>query len=295
MAERKLGRKGLHPDRGLKALIADTNPHDSLRQQADAQRIPVDRLAPNPNQPRKSFDQAELDELANSLREKGVIQPIIVRPDPEKKDMYQIVAGERRWRAAQIARLHELPVLVRNYTDAQSLEIGIIENVQRKELNPIEEAAGYQRLIDEFGHTQELVAEVLGKSRSHVANLLRLLSLPDSVRELVLKGDLSAGHARALVTAADPEALARAVLRRGLSVRQTENLVSRAKKGRSSGSGTSATKDPDTAGLEGDLSAALSMKVTIAHKAGGDSGRITVSYRTLEDLDRLCGLLSAAR
>ena len=293
MSERKSGRRGLNPDRGLKALIADTDPKDSLRQLPEAQKMPIDRLVPNPNQPRKSFDQADLDELAKSLREKGVIQPLIVRPDPDNGDIYQIVAGERRWRAAQVAQLHEIPVLVRDYSDIQTLEIGIIENVQRAELNPIEEAAGYQQLIGEFGHTQDSVAKNLGKSRSHIANLLRLLNLPEAVRELVRNGDLSAGHARALVTANDPEALAKTVVERGLSVRQTENLVK--KTGEDKPSGRSVVKDPDTGGLESDLAAALKMKVTITHGSGGDSGKITVAYKTLEDLDRLCSLLSTTR
>jgi len=295
MADRKPGRMGLNPDRGLKALIADTGPQDSLRQLSEARRIPVDRLQPNPNQPRKNFDPDELEELANSLREKGVIQPLIVRPDPDGKDIYQIVAGERRWRAAQVARLHEVPVLVRDYNDLQTLEIGIIENIQRAGLNPMEEAAGYQRLIGEFGHTQEMVADALGKSRSHVANQLRLLNLPGSVKKRVVEGVLSAGQARALVTASDPAALAKTVVRKGLSGRQTETLAKKVKKGPSSGPGVSVDRDPDTVGLEGDLSAALRMKVTIAHRTGGDSGKIMISYRTLEDLDRLCGLLSAVR
>jgi len=284
---------GLNPERGLKALIADTVPYDSPLQLPEARRISIDRLEPSPDQPRKSFDRAELEELANSLREKGVIQPLIVRPDPSKRNSYQIVAGERRWRAAQVAQLHEIPVLVRDYSDIQALEIGIIENVQRAELNPIEEAAGYRQLIGDFGHTQESVADALGKSRSHVANLLRLLNLPASVRESVRKGDLSAGHARALVTANDPEALARKVLQRGLSVRQTEALVRKAGEGKPSAA--SVVKDPDTVGLEGDLSAALKMKVTVAHRTGHESGKVTVTYSTLEDLDRLCGLLSAVR
>ncbi len=293
MNERKPRRMGLNPERGLKALIADTGGYDSPKLPQEAQKIPIDRLQPNPGQPRKSFDQEELDELVSSLREKGIIQPLIVRPDPAKADMYQIVAGERRWRAAQVAQLHEIPVLVRDYNDIQALEIGIIENVQRAELNPIEEATGYRRLISEFGHTQEMVADALGKSRSHIANLLRLLGLPSFVKDLVRKGGLSAGHARALVTASDPEALAKTVVRRGLSVRQTEDLVRKA--GKEPPATASVAKDPDTVVLESDLSAALKMKVAISHRTGGESGKITVSYRTLEGLDRLCGLLSAVR
>ncbi len=295
MEDRKPGITGLNPNRGLKALMADTGSREPLRQLAEAQVIPVERLGPNPKQPRKNFDQSELEQLAASIREKGVIQPLIVRPDPKDGDMYQIVAGERRWRAAQLARLHEVPVLVRRYSDKETLEIGIIENIHRTALNPIEEAAGYQQLIDEFGFTQDLAAAALGRSRSHVANMLRLLNLPASVRQLVLKGDLSAGHARALVTAGDPEALARTVVRRGLSVRDTEKLVRNAESKRSSGGRKPAEKDADTVGLEGDLSAALSMKVTITHGANGESGQVTVAYGTLEDLDRLCSLLSSVR
>ena len=295
MAERKPEHRGLNPVRGLKALIADADPREAIRKPSEAQVIPIDRLAPNPNQPRKNFDQAELEELADSIREKGVVQPIIVRPDPENLEIYQIVAGERRWRAAQVAQLHEIPALVRDYSDVETLEIGMIENVHRSALNPIEEAGGYQQLIDEYGFTQEMAAAALSRSRSHVTNMLRLLSLPAFVKDLVLKGDLSAGHARALVTAADPESLARTVLGKRLSVRQTEELARKLKGGESSAKRKPDAKDSDTVGLEGDLSAALSMKVTITHRTGGDSGKITVAYRTLEDLDRLCSLLSAVR
>lgn len=295
MAENRTGRRGLNPNRGLKALIADTGSREPLRQTPAGQEVPIDRLAPNPNQPRKSFDQTELEELASSVREKGIIQPLIVRPDPENAEIFQIVAGERRWRAAQAAQLHRVPVILRDYSDMETLEIGMIENVHRSVLNPIEEAAGYQQLIDEYGFTQEMAAAALSRSRSHVANMLRLLNLPQFVKELVLKGDLSAGHARALLTANDPEAMARTVLRKELSVRDTERLVKRAASGRTAVSRKPATKDSDTIGLEGDLSAALSMKVTITHKAGSDSGQITVAYRTLEDLDRLCSLFSSVR
>jgi ParB family chromosome partitioning protein len=259
----------------------------------------VDRIVPNPDQPRRSFTQDQLDELASSIRAKGVIQPLIVRPRAGSDEEFEIVAGERRWRAAQLAQLHEVPVLVREYSDTEVLEVAIIENIQRADLNPIEEAAGYRQLMFKFGHTQEKLADTLGKSRSHVANLMRLLNLPESVQDMVQTNTISAGHARALVTATDPEAIAKTVASKGLSVRETEKL---AKKG---GAGSKRAgkpqsfpeydKDADTKALEADLSAAMGLKVVIDHKAGGDSGRVTITYDTLEQLDALCGVLGTYR
>ena len=188
-------------------------------------RVPIERIRPNPNQPRRDFDERELQDLAASIREKGVIQPLILRPHPVEAGHYEIVAGERRWRAAQMAGVHELPAVVRDLTDTEVLELAIIENIQRADLNPLEEAQGYRQLMDRFGHTQERLAEALGKSRSHIANLLRLLTLPEPVLEMLRAGKLTAGHARALVTARHPEALARQVVERDLSVRQTEQLA----------------------------------------------------------------------
>ncbi|MCP3972501.1 MAG: ParB/RepB/Spo0J family partition protein [Rhodobacteraceae bacterium] len=299
MADKKPERRGL--GRGLSALMADVAPADpqrneETRDETGERQIPIDRIQPNLNQPRKDFEEGQLNDLANSIREKGVIQPLILRESAEQEGIYEIVAGERRWRAAQVARLHEVPALVRDYDDTETLEIAIIENIQRAELNAMEEATGYRQLMDRFGHTQEKIAEALGKSRSHIANLLRLLNLPDTVQDFVRDGTLSAGHARALVTAKDPIALAKSVVGKGLSVRETESLV----KTEGTRRGTPAPradveKDADTAALEGDLSAALAMKVTIDHQAGGQSGRLTVGYKTLDELDRLCNLLSAVK
>jgi len=284
--------------RGLSALMADvTEPEtrDTGPRAAD-QMIPIERIRPNPDQPRKRFDAAPLDDLVASIKEKGVLQPLIVR---QVGDAYEIVAGERRWRAAQQAQLHALPVLVRDFTDTEVLEVAIIENIQRADLNPIEEAAGYRQLMDRFGHTQEKMAEALGKSRSHIANLLRLLQLPDAIQEYVTAGTLSAGHARALITADDPLALAKKVIAGDLSVRATEALV---KKSQEPDTGNifqgsdkapkGPAKDADTRALESDLSAATGVKVSLTHKPDGESGSMTLQYETLEQLDDLCRRLS---
>ncbi|NPD17368.1 ParB/RepB/Spo0J family partition protein [Xinfangfangia sp. D13-10-4-6] len=285
-------RKGL--GRGLSALMSDVNlrPESEGPRRADT-RLPVEKLRPNPDQPRKDFDQAALEALAESLRQKGVIQPLVVR---SKGDFYEIVAGERRWRAAQIAQLHEVPVVIRELDDTEVLEIAIIENIQREDLNAIEEALGLRQLIERFGHTQEKVAEALSKSRSHVANLLRLLNLPDDVQRMVRENAISAGHARALINAPDPIRLAQTVAARGLSVRETEKLAREAAeptKSASAGqkSGSASSKDADTRALEGDLSAQLGMTVRIQHK--GEGGDLVISYRDLEELDLLCQLLSS--
>lgn len=285
-------RKGL--GRGLSALMSDVNlrPESEGPRRADT-RLPVEKLQPNPEQPRKDFDQAALEALADSLRQKGVIQPLVVRV---KGDHYEIVAGERRWRAAQIAQLHEVPVVIRELDDTEVLEIAIIENIQREDLNAIEEALGLRQLIDRFGHTQEKVAEALSKSRSHVTNLLRLLNLPGEVQKMVREGALSAGHARALITAPDPLRLAQTVIARGLSVRETEKLAREALEPTKSTSSEQSraresTKDADTRALEGDLSAQLGMTVRIDHK--GQGGSLVISYRDLEELDLLCQLLSS--
>ncbi len=257
-------------------------------------RVPIEKLSPNPDQPRRGFDEDDLQDLAASIREKGIIQPLIVRPMGE--GAYQIVAGERRWRAAQIAQLHEVPVLVRDLDDTEVLEIAIIENIQRADLNPLEEALGFRQLMDRFGHTQEKLSQALGKSRSHIANLLRLLALPEDVQDLVREGKLSAGHARALVTADNPSELAQKVVRDGLSVRATEALVknrARADSGGATGARRRKTeKDADTRALEADLSANLGMKVSIEHGKGGESGRVVITYESLDQLDELCGRLT---
>lgn len=296
MSEKRIERRGL--GRGLSALMADvaqpaTGAEDSPRRPDF--RVPVERVEPNPHQPRRDFPEEALAELAASIREKGIIQPLIVRNNPRKTDSYEIVAGERRWRAAQIAQLHEVPVLLRDFDDGEVLEIAIIENIQRADLNPVEEAMGYRQLMDRFGHTQEKLAEALSKSRSHIANLLRLLNLPTEVQVWLREGKLSAGHARALVTADDPVALARQVIAHGLSVRETEQLAktagARSRKPASSGH---SDKDADTRVLEQDLSANLGMAVVIDHR-GHDGGKLTITYRNLDQLDELCQLLASSR
>jgi ParB family chromosome partitioning protein len=296
MSDKKAERRGL--GRGLSALMADVNLASPSREEAPRRaemRIPVENLEPNPDQPRRDFSAEALDELAASIREKGVIQPLIVRPHPRKPDHYEIVAGERRWRAAQMAQLHDLPVVIRELDDTEVLEVAIIENIQRADLNPLEEALGYRQLMDRFGHTQEKVAEALSKSRSYIANLLRLLQLPEEVQGWLREGKLSAGHARALITTEDPVRLAREVIAKGLSVRETERLAQQPK-------GTTAPrkatrgpeKDADTRALEQDISAALGMKVLIDHK-GLSGGSLTVSYADLDELDRICQLLGSGR
>ena len=282
--------------RGLSALMADVSETETVAAKGPSaadQLVPIERISPNPDQPRKQFVQGDLDDLAASIREKGVLQPLIVRARTDGG--YEIVAGERRWRAAQMAQLHALPVIVREFTDIEVLEVAIIENIQRADLNAAEEAAGYRQLMEKFGHTQEKMAEALGKSRSHIANLLRLLNLPMPVLELLREGQLSAGHARALIPAQDPLKLAQAVIKGGLSVRATEALVknelSGGSKPKPTGSTNDTEKDADTMALEGDLSANLGMKVSLSHKSGQESGQLTVKYTSLDQLDELCRLL----
>lgn len=297
MADKKPERRGL--GRGLSALMADVAPVSDRPGDAAPRgdiRVPVENLFPNPDQPRRDFHQESLDELAASIREKGVIQPLIVRPRPGFAGTYEIVAGERRWRASQMAQLHDLPVVVRDFTDTEVLEVAIIENIQRADLNPIEEAMGFRQLMDRFGHTQEKLAEALGKSRSHIANQIRLLQLPDDVLGMVRDRLLSTGHARALITTENPSDIARQIISRDLSVRETEALVRKpnptTKSRRASGP---KEKDADTRALEGDLAANLGMSVSIDHESAGEGGRLTVRYQTLEQLDALCRVLSASR
>lgn len=295
MTDRKTKPRGL--GRGLSALMADVAvaPEVGSAARRGDFLVPIERVVANPNQPRRSFDQGNLDDLTASIREKGILQPLIVRA--RDGGAYEIVAGERRWRAAQAAQLHQIPVLVRDYSDAEVLEVAIIENIQRADLNAVEEAAGFRQLMDSFGHTQEKLAEALGKSRSHIANLLRLLTLPKDVQNLVREGKLTAGHARALITAENPSELARQVVKEGLSVRATERLA-KTVQGERDGASTSkrkpagSTKDADTRALEKDLSAALRMGVLIEHQAGGESGRVVISYDSLDQLDELCNKLS---
>ena len=289
-------RKRAGLGRGLGALLGDLAqealPTAEMARNVPGTRVlPIDSLVPHPDQPRQHFDAALLDELAGSIAARGLIQPIVVRPNGHS---YQIVAGERRWRAAQRAQLHEVPVVVRDLTDAETLEIALVENIQRQDLNAIEEARAYQRLADEFGHTQEALAQIVHKSRSHVANLLRLLDLPGSVQERVVDGSLSMGHARALIGAAGIESLADDVVARRLSVRETEKLV-RGKRERDGQGATSPRSgvragDADIAALERQLADLLGLNVRITH--GDNGGALTLAYSTLDQLDMLCQRLT---
>ena len=296
MSDKKVERRGL--GRGLSALMADVGvsaPAAEARARRPDLLIPVELIEPNPDQPRRDFPAEALAELAASIREKGIIQPLIVRDNPRKSGTYEIVAGERRWRAAQMSQLHEVPVLLREVSDSELLELAIIENIQRADLNPLEEAAGYRQLMERFGHTQEKLAEALSKSRSHIANLLRLLTLPDAVQGWLREGRLTAGHARALITAADPTGLAREVISKGLSVRETERLAQVPKSAKDAGARrVRSEKDADTRVLEQDLSANLRMKVVIDHK-GLDGGSMIITYKDLDQLDQLCQILSSVR
>lgn len=290
----KIEKRGL--GRGLSALMADVHlagPEQMTSARKAELHVPVDKLEPNPQQPRLDFRKEDLDSLADSIRQKGVIQPLIVRRKPGR-DTYEIVAGERRWRAAQLAQLHEVPVVVRDLTDTEVLEVAIIENIQRADLNAIEEALGFRQLMTRFGHTQEKLAEALSRSRSHVANLMRLLTLPSDVQDMVRDGGLSAGHARALIGSPKAAELAAQIVTKGLSVRDTERLV-KAQENIKPNSGKprkTTEKDADTRALEADLAANLKLPVRIDHSAGGESGDLTIRYMTLEDLDRLCRILS---
>lgn len=285
---RKPNSKGL--GRGLSALLGEAaDPDPAVR--ASSQTVPVDMIRANPDQPRRRFDEAALQELSDSIRQRGVLQPLILRPDPSG-DGYQIVAGERRWRAAQRVQLHEVPAVVRDLSDADVLEVAIVENVQRSDLTPLEEARGYQSLIDAFGHTQEGVARLVGKSRPHVANMLRLLALPPGILAMLDAGELSAGHARAVAGAPDPVALAREVSAKNLSVREAEALAKAARETKIARPKLKAEKDPDTVALEADLGAALGLKVLVEHKGEHGGGELRIRYKSLEDLDGLCRLLS---
>ncbi len=279
--------------RGLAALIGDMDrpaARDDRQPVAPAAvadgRVPIEFVSPNPKNPRRNFSEADLVDLAQSIREHGIVQPVLVRRRPEGK--YEIIAGERRWRAAQRAGLTEIPVLVRDVDDRTALELAIIENVQRADLNPVEEALGYQQLIDEHNYTQADLGNVIGKSRSHVANTLRLLKLPDVIHDLLVDGTLSAGHARTLVNAADPAALAKRIVEGGLSVRQAEALAQQPQSDTKKASKPSSAieKDADTLALEKLLSNVTGLNVAISHKDKG--GELKIAYRTLEQLDDLC-------
>ncbi|WP_324752876.1 ParB/RepB/Spo0J family partition protein [Roseovarius sp. Pro17] len=297
MADKVQRQRGL--GRGLSALMADVNDRPDANPATPRQpdyMVPIEQVVANPDQPRRRFDSDLLDDLAASIKEKGVIQPLIVR---RKGDGYEIVAGERRWRASQKAGLHQIPVIVRDLNDTEVLEVAIIENIQRADLNPVEEAAGYIQLMQKFGHTQEKLAEALGKSRSHIANTMRLMQLPEIVQNFVTEGKLSAGHARSLITAKDPVTLAKKVISGDLSVRDTEKLVRKASEAgadrravTSKAGQKTAEKSADTRALEDDLSANLGMKVSVDHKDGAENGAITISYDSLDQLDEICRVLT---
>ena len=303
MTKKPKKQRGL--GRGLSALMADVTEDTAPTPEGTATRpdllVPIERVVANPDQPRRNFDKDQLADLSASIAEKGIIQPLIVRPSPSRQGDYEIVAGERRWRAAQMARLHEIPVLVREFSDTEVLEVAIIENIQRADLNPVEEAVGYNQLMEKFGHTQDKLSQVLGKSRSYIANTVRLLQLPAEVQTYLREGKLSAGHARALITAENPADLARQVIRKNLSVRETEKLVKTSadniftEGGKTARPAQKPGKDADTKALEGDLSANLGMKVAVDHRPGGESGQVTIKYASLDQLDDLCRLLSASR
>ncbi len=277
--------------RGLAALIGDVGEEGAAVERARGQRrVPIEFLRPNPRNPRKAFDEQELEDLAGSIREKGIIQPILVRTLAGLADVYEIIAGERRWRAAQRAGLHEVPVLLVEAGDREALELAIIENVQRTDLNPLEEAMGYEQLIAEFDYAQADLGRIIGKSRSHVANTLRLLKLPESVKGMVLKGELTAGHARALLTMPDPESAARRIVEHGLNVRDVERMAqeshAEAAAPAAKAKATRAEKDPDTRALEKALEDVLGMSVAIQHGVRG--GELRIRYKTLEQLDAVC-------
>jgi len=282
-SRRRLGR-------GLAALIGEIDrPSAPAQEQVvrEDRRVPIEFISPNPRNPRRNFAEEDLADLANSIREHGIVQPVVVRP-AAADGRYEIIAGERRWRAAQRAGLTEVPVIVRDVDDRVALELAIIENVQRSDLNPVEEAVGYQQLMEEHNYTQADLGQVIGKSRSHVANTLRLLKLPQSVRDMIIDGSLTAGHARTLVNAADPEKLARRIIEEGLSVRQAEALASEPEAAEVAPR-VRREKDADTMSLEKLLSDHIGLKVQINHKEKG--GELRVAYKTLEQLDELCRLL----
>ncbi|HMA71379.1 MAG TPA: ParB/RepB/Spo0J family partition protein [Xanthobacteraceae bacterium] len=267
--------------RGLASLIGDMGAEtNTTSERVRGQRkVPIEFLRPNPRNPRRDFPAAQLDELASSIRERGMIQPIAVRPMRCATDAFEIIAGERRWQAAQRAGLHEVPVIVLDVSDAEALELAIVENVQREDLNPLEEAAGYQSLIDEFKYHQDDIAKVVGKSRSHVANMLRLLKLPEFVKAAIRSGQFSAGHARALIGHPEPERIARQIIERGLNVRQVEALTRNRGKGQER---RPRQKDADTIAMEKYVSDALGLTVTIDHGSGG--GAVHIKYRSLDQL-----------
>jgi ParB family chromosome partitioning protein len=292
-----MAREAKSLGRGLAALIGEVGDEIGTMQSSNKggqKKVPVEFLRPNPRNPRKVFEDTELQELTQSIKDRGIIQPIVVRPVPNKSDAYEIVAGERRWRASQKAGLHEVPVVIVNIDDKTSLEYAILENVQRADLNPIEEAEGYARLMAEFSYTQENLSKIIGKSRSHIANMMRLSDLPDPVKKLLVDRKLSAGHGRALLAVKDPVSVAKQVLDQGMSVRQVEAIAqtesAEPSKAETKSVKPKVEKDPDTRALERVLQDVLGLTVSIDHK--GDGGELRIRYKTLEQLDGLCRRLN---
>jgi len=284
MAEKKLGM-------GLSALLGqDETEFAELDHGEGARSVAVGHLHPGKYQPRHNFGDEQLRDLSESIREKGVLQPLLVRPHPQHDGEFEIIAGERRWRAAQMAQIHQVPVIVRDFDDKETLEVALVENLQRQDLSALEEADGYHRLMHEFSHTQEQLARALGKSRSHVANTLRLLTLPGDVKDLLEAGDLSAGHARCLVGVSGAVDLAKEVVRKGLNVRQTEQLVKAGGAVSTKPKAAKPAKDSDTVALEHDLANMLGLKVQIQDKRG--RGQVVIHYETLEQLDGILARLT---
>lgn len=285
------GKKKL--GRGLSALLGDDVAADysELDRVRTSKEVPVEQLHASPFQPRKVWDQEALDNLADSIADKGVLQPILVRRDPSGNGSFEIIAGERRWRAAQIAQLHEVPVIIKDLSDTDSLEIAIIENIQREDLSVIEEAEGYRRLIEEYSYTQDQLAKQLGKSRSHIANTMRLLALPERIQALISTRQISAGAGRAILMSDNPEKLVGRILREGLSVRDIEKIVSKKPVNRAP-SVSHGTKDQDALALEQDLSAAIGMKVSISHDKSKGCGQISIAYDHIDQLDEVCRRIS---
>ncbi|MEO0412900.1 MAG: ParB/RepB/Spo0J family partition protein [Pseudomonadota bacterium] len=289
--------------RGLSSLLGEevrVNPADNVtalqpkRGETGLKELPLDLLMPNPDQPRTHFEPEQIEELSKSIKDRGVLQPILARPMKNDPGLYEIVAGERRWRAAQKAQLHKVPVIIQELSDKATFEIALIENVQRSDLNPMEEARAYRKLSEDFGHSADAIGGLVGKSRSHVANLMRLLALPDDVAAFVENGSLSMGHARALLTAPAPFEIAQKILSDGLSVRETEALVNARQTSGKSGARSKSKSDPETASLARDISQALGLNVTIAHK-GKSGGTISVKYGSLDQLDEVCRRLANAK
>jgi len=279
MTESNIHKKGL--GRGLSSLMGDAEiPVTDNPNKVSDIRIPISKLRANPLQPRRLFDNESINELAASIKSKGLVQPILVRPSEKNPGDYEIIAGERRWRAAQIAQLHEMSAVIKNLNDTESLEIAIIENVQRSDLTVIEEATGYKKLIESYGHTQEQLSEIVGKSRSHVANIMRLLTLPQSIQDMITEGRISAGHARAIMNSAFPEKLAEKIVNENLTVREAESI---AKHGKNKIKKVK-LKDPDTVDLENSLSQKLGLNVEINHK-GNKGGHIKIDYKNLDQLE----------